>query len=120
MASASVKMPRRRVRVFPGFFALSVGWWGPACPDLLTTNAHTSERNLFGQVRFSELEWWHLGAAHSRGLRSFTLELNLSNSRTHSGLSGVTRWTEELKLSWNQNECKPLVRSTHTPDNACS
>ena len=34
-----------------------------------------------------------------RGLHSFTLELNLSNSRTHSGLSWVTRWTEELKLS---------------------
>ena len=30
---------------------------------------------------------------------SFTVELNLSNSRTHSGLSWVTRWTEELKLN---------------------
>ena len=35
---------------------------GP-CPDLLTPNAHTSERKLFGQIRFSELEWGHLGAA---------------------------------------------------------
>jgi hypothetical protein len=35
----------------------------------LTTNAHTSERNLFGQVRFSELEWWHLGAADVRESR---------------------------------------------------
>ena len=34
-----------------------------------------------------------------RGLHSFTLELNFSNSRTRSGLSWVTRWTEELKLS---------------------
>jgi hypothetical protein len=34
-----------------------------------------------------------------RGLHSFTLELNFSSSRTHSGLSWVTRWTEELKLS---------------------
>ena len=34
-----------------------------------------------------------------RGLHLFTLELNLSNSRTHPGLSWVTRWTEELKLS---------------------
>ena len=41
----------------------SVCLWGPACPDLLTSNAHTSERNWFGQVRFSELEWGHLGAA---------------------------------------------------------
>ena len=29
-----------------------------------------------------------------RGLHSFTLELNLSNSRTHSRFSWVTRWTE--------------------------
>ena len=48
--------------VFPGFFAVC-GLVGPCLSDLLTTNAHTSERNLFGQVRFSELEWWHLGAA---------------------------------------------------------
>ena len=41
MASASAKMPRRRV--IWGFFGLSVG----PCSDLLTTNAHTSERNLF-------------------------------------------------------------------------
>ena len=25
--------------------------------------------------------------------------------------SWVTRWTEELKLSWNRNECKPLPSS---------
>ena len=59
MASASAKMPRTRVRVFPGIFGLSVG----PCPDLLTTNADTSERNLFGNLRVSELEWGHLGAA---------------------------------------------------------
>jgi len=35
----------------------------------------------------------------ARGLHWFTLELSLSNSRTHSGLSWVTRWIEELKLS---------------------
>ena len=34
-----------------------------------------------------------------RGLHSSNLELNLSNSRTHSGFSWDTRWTEELKLS---------------------
>ena len=32
-------------------------------------------------------------------MHSFTLELNLSNSRTHSWAKLVTRWTEELKLS---------------------
>jgi hypothetical protein len=31
-----------------------------------------------------------------KGLHSFTLELNLSNSRTHSRLSWVTWWPEEL------------------------
>jgi hypothetical protein len=47
--------------------------------------------------------------ASPRGLHSFTLELKLSNSRTHSWLSWVTRWTVELKLSCNRNECKPLA-----------
>ena len=172
MASASVKMPRRRVRVFPGFFGLSVGWWGPACPDLLTrarfrfvprggsgpavlresricrmpddflgdlaqfwgnlarcfagaarwggaragagpavpisgrirlpdppdpaknrallltTNAHTSERNLFGQVRFSELEWWHLGAASpDPGILSVDRPAGRAFALLESGLS---------------------------------
>jgi len=32
----------------------------------------------------------------ARGLHSFTVELNLSNSRAHSW---VTRWAEQLKLS---------------------
>ena len=41
-------------------------------------------------------------------LHSFTLEPNLSNSMTHSGFSWVTRWAEELKLSSNRNELKPL------------
>jgi len=44
-----------------------------------------------------------------RGLHLFTLELNLSNSKTHSGLSWVTQCTEELKLSRNRHECKPLL-----------
>ena len=34
-----------------------------------------------------------------RGLHSFTLELNLSNSTTHSWIKLVTRWSRELKLS---------------------
>ena len=52
-----------------------------------------------------------LGAelVNGRGLHSFALELNSSNSRTHSGLSWVTRWTEALKLSRNRSECKALV-----------
>jgi len=45
-------------------------------------------RSKFAAVRFT-----------GRGLHSFTLELNLSNSRIHSGFSWVTRKTEELKLS---------------------
>jgi len=48
-------------------------------------------------------------AAATRGLHSFTLEFNLTNFRTHSWLGWVTRWTEELKLSWNRNECQPLL-----------
>jgi hypothetical protein len=34
-----------------------------------------------------------------RALHSFTLELNLSNSRSHSGLSWVIQGTDDLKLS---------------------
>jgi len=34
-----------------------------------------------------------------RGLHSFTIELNLSNSGHVHALSRVIRWTEELKLS---------------------
>jgi len=45
--------------VFWGCLGLSVG----LCPDFLTTNAHTSERNSYYQVSCSELEWGHLGAA---------------------------------------------------------
>ena len=63
MASASAKMPRKTGVGVPGFLRSVCGLVGPSLSDLLTTNAHTSERNLFGQVRFSELEWWHLGAA---------------------------------------------------------
>jgi hypothetical protein len=40
-----------------------------------------------------------VAAFYGRGLHSFTLELNLSNSRTHSGLRWVTQWTEVLNLS---------------------
>jgi len=46
-----------------------------------------------------------VGVGPGRGFHSFTLEPNLSNSRTHLW---VTWWTEGLKLSWNRNECKPL------------
>jgi len=51
--------------VFWGFLGLYVG----LCPDFLTTNAHTSERNLSYQVSFSELEWGHLGAAFHEGMK---------------------------------------------------
>jgi len=58
MASASPKMPRRRV--FLGFLGLSVG----PCPDLLTTNAHKSEGNSsfnsFARVRCRHIWRWPL------------------------------------------------------------
>jgi hypothetical protein len=68
-----------------GFFGLSVG----LCPDFLTTNAHTSERNLYPQVSFSELEWGHLGAARGKDAKkSSTLEFL---TQTSSHLSEVRR-----------------------------
>jgi hypothetical protein len=54
----------------------------------------------------------HAEAAKGRGLHSFTLELNLSNSRHIHELSWVIQWTEELKLSRNGDECKPLANGT--------
>jgi len=52
------------------------------------------------------------GRRRGRALHSFTLELNLSNSGTlmRDAFSWVIRWMEELKMSWNVNECKPLRR----------
>ena len=48
-----------------------------------------------------------VGQPAGRGLHSFTLELNLATPGHIHELSWVIRWTEELKLSCNLNECKP-------------
>jgi len=66
MASASAKMPRRRV--IWGFFGLSVG----PCPDLLTTNAHTSERILLIRSDFQNLNGDISSSPHQTALRRGT------------------------------------------------
>jgi hypothetical protein len=48
---------------------------------------------------FADAEAGATARVAGRGLHSLTLELNLSNSRTHLGLSWIIQWAEELKLS---------------------
>jgi hypothetical protein len=64
--------------------------------DAMTTAAALANTPEGMRKGFSDVFTTPLNELHGRGLHSFTLELNLSNSRTHHELSWVTRWTEEL------------------------
>jgi len=97
MASASAKMPRRRVSGVS-----SVCLWARPCPGFLTTNAHTSERNFLIQ-RFCESSVTPHSALARRRVRQHHL------CRRQAPLYGVSRATRQ-QIICPQRRCGSIHR----------